>query len=183
MNRAMATWMTATGLAAATMMAVAVPQAATAQVLGSDAAACTGGGGPAILARIEGLKDRKGNLKLELYPANEEDFLADDGVLIRAGKTFRRVQVPTPAGGGTPMMCIRVPHPGRYALLFTHDRDGKNKFNFFQDGAGFVGTGKLGMSRPKVDQAIIDVGGGTVERTVRMQYLRGLGGFGPVKGD
>ena len=50
MNRAMATWMTATGLAAATMMAVAVPQAATAQVLGSDAAACTGG-----IGRIDGM--------------------------------------------------------------------------------------------------------------------------------
>ncbi len=83
-------------MAAATIGLAVVPQAAGAQVLGSDAAACTGGG-PAILARIEGLKDRKGNLKLELYPANEEDFLADDGVLERAGKTFRRVQVPTPA--------------------------------------------------------------------------------------
>jgi len=87
-----------------------------------------------------------------------------------------------PASGPV-VLCIKTPGPGKYALFFTHDRDGKNKFNFFQDGAGFVGTGKLGMSRPKVDQAIIDVGGGTVERTVRMQYLRGLGGFGPVKGD
>jgi hypothetical protein len=30
----------------------AMPQAAGAQILGSDAAACAGGGGPAILARI-----------------------------------------------------------------------------------------------------------------------------------
>ena len=183
MNRAMATWMTATGLAAATMMAVAVPQAATAQVLGSDAAACTGGGGPAILARIEGLKDRKGNLKLELYPANEEDFLADDGVLIRAGKTFRRVQVPTPAGGGTPMMCIRVPHPGRYSLLFTHDRDGKNKFNFWSDGAGFPANTKLGRRKPPLASALIDVPSGVANVTIRAQYLRGLGGFGPVDPD
>ena len=100
------TMMTAAMVALAT-----VPQAAGAQVLGSDAAACTGGGGPAILARIEGLKDRKGNLKLELYPANEEDFLQDDGVLVRAGKTFRRVQVPTPqrARGSRCASACRIP--------------------------------------------------------------------------
>ena len=33
---------------------------------------------------------------------------------------------------------MRVPAPGRYALLFTHNRDGKNKFNFWADGAGFA---------------------------------------------
>ncbi|MEH3160024.1 MAG: DUF2141 domain-containing protein [Sphingomonas taxi] len=120
-------------------------------------------------------------MKLELYPATEADFLKDDDELVAAGKTFRRVWTGVPASGAV-SVCIRVPRPGRYALLVTHDRDGKNKFNFFQDGAGFPGTGKLGMSRPKVAQAIVDVGPGVVERSVRMQYLRGLGGFGPVKG-
>lgn len=152
-----------------------------AQVLGSDAAACSPGGGPAILVEAVGLKDRKGRMKLELYPANEADFLADDGTLIAAGKTFRRVWADVPAAGGM-AICIRVPKPGRYALLVTHDRDGKNKFNFFADGAGFPGEGKLGMSRPKVDRAIVDVGTGTLDRVVRLQYLRGLSGFAPIAG-
>ncbi|WP_428969403.1 DUF2141 domain-containing protein [Sphingomonas sp. Xoc002] len=165
---------------AATIGLAMMPQAAGAQVLGSDAAACTSGGGPAILARIEGLKDRKGNLKLELYPANEEDFLQDDGVLVRAGKTFRRVQVPTPASGAI-ALCIRVPHPGRYALLFTHDRDGKNKFNFWSDGAGFPANTKLGRRKPPLASALIDVPNGVATTTIRAQYLRGLGGFGPVE--
>ena len=158
----------------------AVP--AGAQVLGSDAAACNPGGGPAILAQIAGLKDRKGRIKLELYPAEEGDFLADDSVLLAAGKTFRRVWTAIPASGQA-QVCIRVPRPGRYALLVTHDRDGKNKFNFFADGAGFPGPGKIGMSRPKVERAIVEVGTGTAERVVRMQYLRGLGGFAPVKSE
>ena len=165
-------------IAAALMMAASP---AGAQVLGTDAAACSPGGGPAILAQVTGLKDRKGRIKLELYPATAEDFLKDDDNLVAEGKTFRRVWANMPASGPV-NVCIRVPRPGRYALLVTHDRDGKNKFNFFQDGAGFVGTAKLGMSRPKVDQAIIDVGNGTTERSVRMQYLHGLGGFGPMKG-
>ncbi|MDG6746392.1 DUF2141 domain-containing protein, partial [Staphylococcus aureus] len=102
------------------------------------------------------------------------------GILIRAGKTFRRVQVPTPAGGGPIAMCIRVPHPGRYALLFTHDRDGKNKFNFWSDGAGFPANTKLGRRKPPLESALIDVPNGVANVTIRAQYLRGLGGFGPV---
>ena len=75
-----------------------------------------------------------------------------------------------------------MPHPGRYALLATHDRDGKNKFNFFSDGAGFPSNRKLGMSRPKLGEAAIDVDSGVTTTTIRMQYLRGvLSGFGPTK--
>ena len=151
---------------------------AQANVLGGDAAACTGRG-PAILANIVGLKDRQGELKLELYPANEQDFLKDDRDLIREGKLFRRVRVPTPSAGDV-AMCIRVPHAGAYALLFTHNRDGKNKFSFWSDGAGFASNLKLGRSRPKLRQAVVQVGGGVTVVTIRAQYLRGLSGFGPL---
>ncbi len=166
------------GLAAALLFA---PQA-DAQILGGDAAACSPGGGPAILAQLVGLKDRSGRVKLELYPPNEADFLKDDRDLIAAGKTFRRVWTTIPAIGAV-AVCIRVPRAGRYALFATHDRDGKNKFNVFADGAGFPSEGKLGMSRPKVDRALVDVGTGTVDRVIRMQYLHGLSGFTPNKGE
>ena len=152
---------------------------AGAQLLGSDAAACRPGGGPAIAVEITGLKDRTGELKLELYPGDEAGFLQDDHVLIAAGKTFRRVVVPTPATGPT-AMCIRVPRPGHYALLLTHNRDGKNKFSFWTDGAGFASNRKLGRSRPKVEQALVEVGAGVTTVHITAQYLRGLGGFGPV---
>ena len=152
---------------------------AGAQVLGSDAAACRPGEGPAIAVEVTGLKDRTGELKLELYPGEEADFLTGDRVLIAAGKTFRRVVVPTPVKG-TPMLCIRVPRPGHYALLLTHNRDGKNKFSFWTDGAGFASNTKLGRSRPKVEQALVEVGAGVTTVRITVQYLRGLGGFGPV---
>ncbi|MCK8457685.1 MULTISPECIES: DUF2141 domain-containing protein [Sphingomonas] len=152
---------------------------AGAQLLGSDAAACRPGEGPAIAVEVTGLKDRIGELKLELYPGDEADFLKDDRVLIAAGKTFRRVVVPTPAKG-VPMLCIRVPRLGRYALLLTHNRDGKNKFSFWTDGAGFASNLKLGRSRPKVEQALVEVGAGVTTVRITVQYLRGLGGFGPV---
>lgn len=170
---------------ATAMLALAIgatPAAAQAAILGDDAAACAAGSaGPAIRVNVAGLKDRTGRLKLELYPATEDDFLKDDRDLIREGKTFRRVWAKTPATGAV-AMCIRAPAPGRYALLFTHDRDGKNKFNFWKDGAGFVSTAKLGRSRPQVAQAELSVGAGVTTVNIHTQYLRGLSGFAPHAG-
>jgi uncharacterized protein (DUF2141 family) len=168
-----------TALAAATL--AAGPAFAAQAAIGSDAAACSSGG-PAIRVTVDGLKDRTGELKLELYPATEADFLKDDRDLIKEGKFFRRVRVPTPASGPV-VLCIRVPAPGPYALLFTHNRDGRNKFNFWADGAGFPSNTKLGRSRPKVTQGRIVVPEGVVSIDIHAQYLRGLGGFGPIQGD
>ncbi|RUN77088.1 DUF2141 domain-containing protein [Sphingomonas sp. TF3] len=167
-------------MAAAITGAALLPvTASAAQILGSDAAACTSGG-PAIRVTVDGLKDRTGELKLELFPANDADFLKDDRDLIKEGKFFRRVRLPTPASGPI-VLCIRVPTPGPYALLFTHNRDGKNKFNLWQDGAGFPTNARLGRSRPKLAMARIVVPQGVVSTEIRAQYLRGLGGFGPLK--
>lgn len=148
-------------------------------VLGSDAAACTASQGPAIQATIVGLKDRSGDLKLELYPAADGDFMKDDHDLIAEGKVFRRVRVAAPASGPI-TLCIRAPRPGRYALLFTHNRDGKNKFSIWSDGAGLPSNQKLGRAKPKAAQAAIEVGNAVTNVTIRAQYMRGLSGFGPL---
>ncbi len=165
---------------AATLVAPALLAAPLhAQTIGSDRDACNKQQGPAIQANITGLKDRTGRLKLELYPATEEDFLRDDHDLRNEGKTFRRVWASMPDSGPV-SMCIKVPAPGTYALLFTHDRDHRNKFNFWKDGAGFPGNGKLGRSKPELKQALVTVGSGITTVNIRVQYLRGLGGFGPI---
>lgn len=167
----------AAGLAAAS----ASPAFAQAEVLGSDRQACSAQAGPAIRVNVTGLKDRTGRLKLELYPANDDDFLKDDRDLVKQGKVFRRVWADTPPSG-TVSLCIRAPRPGRYALLFTHDRDGRNKFDFWKDGAGFPSNQRLGRSRPNLSQAVIEVGNGVTTTNIRAQYLKGLGGFGPLEG-
>ena len=168
------------GIALGGAMMVPLTGEAQAGVLGPDSAACTSGNGPAIRVSVSGLKDRIGELKLELYPATEADFLKDDRDLVKQGKFFRRVRVPTPPSGAV-IMCIKAPTPGRYALLFTHNRDGKNKFDFWSDGAGFPSNVKLGRTRPKLNMATITVGPGVTTTVIQAQYLRGLGGFGPIK--
>lgn len=148
-----------------------------AHVLDEDAAWCRAGRGPAIQVNVSGLKDRAGELWLELYPDNEADFLRDDTALIAEGKTFRRTRA-RPAAGET-SICVRVPRPGRYALLLRHNRGGKDGFSVWSDGVGFPGNRPIGRSRPKFGQAGIDAGGGVTVTFVQMQYLHGLRGFQP----
>jgi uncharacterized protein (DUF2141 family) len=165
-------------LAPAAAALLLLPAVAAAGTVGGDGA-CAAAQGPAVLANIVGLKDRTGDLKLELYPATDADFLKDDHVLLSEGKVFRRVSIAAPAAGAV-ALCIRAPRPGRYGLLFTHNRDGKNKFNIWNDGAGITSNARIGRGKPKVEQSFIDVGNAVTTVTIHAQYLHGFGGFSPA---
>ena len=149
--------------------------------LGKAEGRCRAGeSGPALLVEATGLKDRSGTMKLEIYPANEQDFLADDNVLIAAGKTFRRVEMATPASGAV-VLCVRIPGPGTYAVSLLHDRDSNRKFGWKIDGIGFSGNPKLGWSKPKASSARMLVKSGGVSKiSIVMNYKSGLG-VGPLK--
>jgi uncharacterized protein (DUF2141 family) len=136
--------------------------------------------GPALLISAAGLKDRQGNLKLEVYPSNDADFLQDDKVLVAAGKTFRRVEVAVPPTG-TPELCIRVPRPGRYAVSLLHDRDRNRKFGLSIDGIGFGGNPKLGWAKPKAGVSSVTAGAGLTRITIVMNYRKGLLSFAPLE--
>lgn len=169
----------AIALGAALLLSAPQP-ALAARPIGSDAAACGAGGGPALQVNVTGLKDRKGRLKVELWPANEEDFLKNDTDLATQGKFFRRVWADMPASGAVEI-CVKVPKAGKYAMFFTHDRDGKNKFNFWQDGLGVPYSTRVGRARPKLATAVVEVGSTVTPINIQTQYLRGLGGFGVLK--
>jgi uncharacterized protein (DUF2141 family) len=143
--------------------------------LGRAAGHCrTPENGPAFLVDVMGLKDRAGRLKLELYPADDADFLADDNVLIVAGKPFARVEVPTPPEGPVEL-CIRAPREGRYALSLLHDRNADRKFQLSIDGIGFSNNPKLGWSKPAADRVAIEVGETPRRIEIVMNYRHGLG--------
>ncbi|MCP1470743.1 uncharacterized protein (DUF2141 family) [Sphingobium sp. OAS761] len=136
--------------------------------------------GAAFLVEVIGFKDRRGRIKLELYPANDRDFLADDNVLLNAGKAFARVDMAVPRSGPVEL-CIRAPGPGLYALSLLHDRNGDRKFNLSGDGVGFPGDPKLGWSKPRAAVAAARVGTMPRRLTITLQYRRGLFSFGPEK--
>jgi uncharacterized protein (DUF2141 family) len=137
--------------------------------------------GPAILVDVAGLKDRQGLLKLEVYPSNDEDFLADDNILIGQGKTFRRVEQPIPAQGLV-RLCVRVPKPGAYSLSLLHDRDSNRKFGLSTDGIGFANNPKLALAKPRAAAARVQAGPRLTSTRIVMAYRRGLFSFRPNVG-
>lgn len=155
--------------------AAAAPTIASTPDLGKAEGRCRPGErGPSFDVEVKGLKDRTGNLKLEVYPANEKDFLADDNVLVGAGKTFRRVVAAVPQSGPV-HLCIRVPGPGKYGVSLLHDRDEDRKFNWKVDGIGFASNPRLGWGKPKAAKASATAGSGQTAIAIVMNYRRGLG--------
>ena len=139
-----------------------------------------GESGPALLIEATGMKDRSGQMKLEIYPGNDQDFLADDNVLVAAGKTFRRVEVPTPQSGAV-VLCVRLPGPGTYAVSVLHDRNMDRRFQWKIDGIGFSANPHLGWSKPKAGSSRVIVNGSGVSKiSVVMNYKSGLG-VAPLK--
>ena len=168
------------------MLAALAPPLAAAQVPSSPSLGIAEGRcrpnepGPALLITVIGLKDRGGTMKAELYPANQDDFLQDDNILINTGKTFRRAVIDVPKSGNV-QICLRAPGPGAYALSLLHDRDANRKFGLSTDGVGFGSNPQsLGPMKPRVAVARVTVGNGVTPVTVRMMYRKGLFSFGPL---
>lgn len=159
------------GIAAASLIGAPIPSSPD---LGKAEGKCRAKeSGPAFLVAVSGLLDRIGKLKLEIYPANDTDFLADDNVLVSAGKVFRRVEEPVPASGAV-RLCIRVPSAGTYALSVLHDRNGNRKFDWRIDGIGFAGNPKLGWSKPKSATASAVATAAITPIAIVMNYRRGF---------
>jgi uncharacterized protein (DUF2141 family) len=136
--------------------------------------------GPAVIITAVGLKDRKGQLRAELYPPVDGEFLQDDNILINNGKTFRRVEISLPPSGPV-TLCIRTPGPGDYTLSMLHDRDANRKFGLSTDGVGFPNNPKLGLGKPKAEVVRFRTGPGLTPISIRLNYRRGLLSFGPLK--
>ncbi|WP_442678810.1 DUF2141 domain-containing protein [Sphingomonas sp. ASY06-1R] len=165
-------------IAITTICAPLTPAAAQPSVVGGGPA-CTPSA-PGIQVDVTGLKDRSGQLRLEVYPANQADFLKDDEALLKEGKLFRRRIAPVPAAGPA-LLCVAVPQPGAYAIIVIHDRDNGRKFSISRDGIGVPGNTRLGRTRPTVAQATVVVGNAVATTVTKLQYLRGLSGFGPLE--
>lgn len=171
----------------APLLAIASPAAAqlgSSPSLGIAEGRCRPGEtGPSFIIDVVGLKDRQGLLKVELYPANDDDFLADDNKLIAAGKVFRRVRIAVPKTGPV-RMCIRAPSAGTWALSFLHDRDGDGRFNKSMngDGVGFPGNPtSLGPFKPGLKWGRAVAHNGPTPITVRLLYRNGLFSVGPIR--
>jgi uncharacterized protein (DUF2141 family) len=133
---------------------------------------------PSLIVEVAGLRDRKGALRLELYPDDDADFLSDDNALLADGKAFARVDAPIPPTGPV-HLCIRAPHGGSYAISLLHDRDANHKFGLSVDGIGFSQNPRLGWAKPAAASARIQIGNGPTHTRIVLNYRHGLFSFRP----
>lgn len=136
-----------------------------AAVSGIPQACAHGSSGPAALVTVHGFKDRVGNVRVAIYPANEEDFLA-------SGRFVQRLDTPvSPSGSMT--ICAPIPSAGPHIVAVLHDRDANGKFGPFKDGVGFSRNPRLGLAKPKIADVTVDLTG-VVEMSVELNYMHGL---------
>ena len=157
-----------------TLAVAAQPAPVAAQdIVGPERAACAAGTrGPAALVRVYGFKDRDGQLRVQLYGSDPDDWLAK-------GKKLKRIEVPMSASGDM-NVCVRLPHYGAFALYAMHDRGTTGKRELSKDGFGFPSNPKLSGRQPHFDEANFVAREGVTVVDVAMQYRAGLFSFKPL---
>lgn len=147
---------------------IAAMPAGAQTILGPDAAACRPGApGAAVLVRVYGFKDRGGDLRVQLYGNNPDDFLAK-------GKKLVRIDLPVAADGDM-NICVALPNRGEFAIAVRHDRDGNGKSGW-NDGGGFSGNPKLSLAnlKPSLDETQFSARDGLNVVDVVLNYRSGL---------
>ncbi len=144
-------------------------------VMPNDMSLCAEGAhGPAARVLITGFKDRAGEVRVQLYADNDEDFLGRPSVIVAAGRLFKRVIVKTTAKGPVEA-CLPLPKAGKYSMIVFHDRDGDGDVNFMRDGAGLPGNPRLKFLRkPSAAQATFSAGDGVTDVPITLNYLTSL---------
>lgn len=139
---------------------------ADAATLHGEAARCAAGAtGPAVHVRVTGFRDREGQLRVQVYRAREEEYLA-------SGRHVARVDTPmTPAGDIS--VCVALPEAGPHVVAVLHDRDASGRLNPWRDGVGFARNPRLGLGKPPLARVTVEVSG-VIRETVVLNYLRGL---------
>jgi uncharacterized protein (DUF2141 family) len=161
-------------LAAAIAMSIAPAMAEDLRILGPNAAACApGASGPAVLVVTTGFKDRIGNLRVELYPAVEGEFLAFGSKLRADGKVYERIDIPTPQTGDA-AVCVVLPAEGSYTISVLHDRNANGRLDAFTDGYGFPNNPRLRFGPPSAAEATFTTAGPQTRLDVVLNYWTGL---------
>jgi uncharacterized protein (DUF2141 family) len=118
------------------------------------------------------LKDRTGQLRVQLYGSNPDDWLAK-------GKKLKRIEIPVTATGDM-NVCVALPRYGEFALYAMHDRGQAGKRELSKDGFGFPQNPTLSGRQPHFDEAMFVARQGVTVVDIAMQYRSGLFSFKPV---
>ncbi|MBA3895900.1 MAG: DUF2141 domain-containing protein [Sphingomonadaceae bacterium] len=142
---------------------------AAAMPLGPDARVCESGG-PAMLVKVSGFRDRVGKVRVR-------SFGGDPATYFDKRHALAWIQVSVPASGPVEI-CVPVRAPGLYAIDVRHDVNDNGKTDS-ADGAGASGNPDLGFwdvvfkRRPPAAKVQVAVGRTTVVVPVQLKYFGG----------
>jgi uncharacterized protein (DUF2141 family) len=156
-------------IAAALVMVLALPLGAPAlaqsnETIPNDMARCRGDG-PAVRVTVTDIKAGTGTMRMQLYRATKQDWLA-------TGRWIYRIQVPARAGSMT--FCMPVPQAGSYAIALRHDVNDNGKTDLTVDGGAMSNNPSINifnLGKPSVDKAAFSIGNEVKPISIRMRYL------------
>ena len=152
-------------LISATALALLSGAAAASEEISNDLSRCTAGKGPAVLVNVQGVKEARGNVRVQSYAATPGTWLAK-------GRWLHRIE--SRASAGNMSFCLPVPSEGKYGIAVRHDRNGNGKTDFTQDGGGFSNNPSvsiLNLGKPSVSKVAFDAGPGITRITINLKYM------------
>ena len=128
-------------------------------------------GKPSVVVHVAGFKQAAGKVKVSLYGADADRWLAKGGKIAKAS---------VPVTGKAMDICMPVPAPGRYAVAVHHDLN-VNGERDRRDGGGYSRDPKVSLLNPKPSfaKAAFTVGNQPARVGVTLLYMKGLS-VGPV---
>ncbi|WP_374764668.1 DUF2141 domain-containing protein [Yunchengibacter salinarum] len=130
--------------------------------LGDD---CEPGSGEAsVRVHVSNITEAEGNIRVQIYGPDPDDFLAKGAKLIR---------VDVPAEDHDQTVCVPLPKAGEQALVVLHDRNANGKADFFSEGFGFSRNPELGLGKPDFDKVVFTAEPGVQDMDVRLTYMFG----------
>lgn len=155
----------------ALMLIAFTPLAATRAQTATTAGPCGSDTPYTALVTVHNIASKKGNIRVQLYSDQKEEWLAK-------GKKLARVDTPVRVErGGSQQICIAVPAPGVYAFVAMHDKNANGKADIFSEGFGFSNNPRLGLGKPDHDKVTVRVDGAQIQLDVELRYVFG----GPKK--
>ena len=119
-------------------------------------------GKPRVLVKVENLQSTEGNLRVQIYGDNPDDFL-------EKGKKLLRIDVPI--DHNTMQVCVPLPGLGNYAMSVMHDRNANGRADFLTEGFGFSNNPTLILAPPDLEETLFAARAGVIELTVSLFYM------------
>lgn len=118
--------------------------------------------GQTAFVHVRNIRSEEGNVRVEVYANDEEEFLQGE-------KRLNRVDVPS--ADYERDICLVLPEVKKYALVVIHDRNANDKADFFTEGFGFSNNIKLKLSKPKLKEVVFQAKPGMNRMELDLTYM------------